>query len=323
MIKRFKRVSHDRFFKQIISKPQVACEFFLSHVPEKILELVELHTLHVEKTSFIDSSIGRKEADMLFSVDLRSGEQGYFYVLIEHQRKSDPLMAFRMLKYMLCICDHHIKTTNEKKLPLVYPMIYYTGEKLPQMSTDLFELFHNKELAKELFTSPYQLINVHNFNDEEVHTRMRSGLLEYMMKHIDADDIAPFIAYIKGALQEIGNKDYDYFLEVLWYSNSKGESKNIKKVLDVFYDAAPEERRGEVMTILQSLKEEGRLEGKQEGISIGKQEGISIGKQEGISIGKQEGKLEVAKNLLVAGLDVKAISKVTGLSEEQIKAIMH
>lgn len=52
-------------------------------------------------------------------------------------------------------------------------------------------------------------------------------------------------------------------------------------------------------------------------IEDAEQRGMEKGKAEGLA----EGKLQIARNLLVEGMDVKVISKATGLSEEDIKKL--
>ena len=51
---------------------------------------------------------------------------------------------------------------------------------------------------------------------------------------------------------------------------------------------------------------------------IGKKEGISIGREGGISIGEKQGKVEMVKAMLSEGSDLDFISKVSGLSKEEI-----
>ena len=81
-------------------------------------------------------------------------------------------------------------------------------------------------------------------------------------------------------------------------------------------------------------KEEGIKIGKEEGIKIGKEEGIEIGEQRGIEIGKEEGieigekrgekrgeknrSIEIAKQMLAKGLDIKLIGEMTGLSKADL-----
>ena len=58
-------------------------------------------------------------------------------------------------------------------------------------------------------------------------------------------------------------------------------------------------------------------EGYKEGINVGKEEGISLGKKEGILLGKKETVIQ-SLNL---GLDIETISKITGLSINEINKI--
>ena len=76
-------------------------------------------------------------------------------------------------------------------------------------------------------------------------------------------------------------------------------------------------------------REEGRIEGKEEGIEIGREEGIEIGREKGKVEGREEGREEgmaiagrkVAQNLVALGMDDDTISKVTGLSQEEVKKL--
>ena len=50
-------------------------------------------------------------------------------------------------------------------------------------------------------------------------------------------------------------------------------------------------------------------------------DGKEAGKKEGFEIGKQENKIETARKMLEDNLDIKMISKYTGLSSEEIKEL--
>jgi len=70
-------------------------------------------------------------------------------------------MPFRILKYLVSIWDLYLKTNKKKsQLPLIYPMIFYTGFNRYNYSTCLFDLFSDNKLAKDIFSNPYQLIDL-------------------------------------------------------------------------------------------------------------------------------------------------------------------
>ena len=58
-----------------------------------------------------------------------------------------------------------------------------------------------------------------------------------------------------------------------------------------------------------------------QGRAQGRKEGIALGRQEGIAQGRQEGILMTARGLIEIGLSLEQITKVTGLSLEQVTAL--
>ena len=69
--------------------------------------------------------------------------------------------------------------------------------------------------------------------------------------------------------------------------------------------------------IRNEIQEECREEGRDEGITIGREEGISIG----LSQGAHQKAVETAKTLLTFGDSIEKVSKVTGLSPEEIEKL--
>ncbi|MCM1002495.1 transposase, partial [Wolbachia pipientis] len=66
-------------------------------------------------------------------------------------------------------------------------------------------------------------------------------------------------------------------------------------------------------------KEEGILAQKlDDATEKGRQEGIQISEERGIKIGAEKGKIEVAKNLLKAGVSADLITESTGLPKAEI-----
>ena len=78
-------------------------------------------------------------------------------------------------------------------------------------------------------------------------------------------------------------------------------------------------------TRIAEAKSEAREEGIKYGIAIGEKLGEERGRNEGISIGlsqgRNEAKLETAKTLLAFGDSIEKVSKVTGLSVEEIEKL--
>ena len=137
---------------------------------------------------------------MLYSVDMNkdgSEDKGKIYIsiLLEHQSTSDPLMPFRMQKYMLRICDAHLTAHPNSKLPVIYPMILYTGKRPYSAPTSFFDMFCNPSLAKTYFTDPVQLINTREMTDQDLALDLKNchyiQIVLRIMRNIHTNDILP------------------------------------------------------------------------------------------------------------------------------------
>ena len=94
-----------------------------------------------------------------------------------------------------------------------------------------------------------------------------------------------------------------------------------KEVLDVLKldpkDRLIYEREEENRRYKESLLYTAEKKGLKKGLELGREEGI----KEGIEKGEKKKALEIAKNLLESGVDIKLIMQSTGLSEEEIKKL--
>ena len=144
---------HDILFKGIMSQIEVAKEFFCIHLPEEIKALVDLDTLEPGKTDFVDEKLQATLSDTVFKVNLKaSGEITYMCILLEHQSTSDPLMSFRIVKYILAIWDGYLNAyPKARKLPMVYPLIFSNAQHPNRMSLSLFDLLEDGDLQKKSF----------------------------------------------------------------------------------------------------------------------------------------------------------------------------
>ena len=68
--------------------------------------------------------------------------------------------------------------------------------------------------------------------------------------------------------------------------------------------------------------EKGREEGKREGREEGKREGREEGKREGKKKGKAEMASAIARNLIAMRMSKEAVAKATGLSIDEVQALM-
>lgn len=320
---------HDRYFRAAMSQPEVARDFFDAYLPQEIKKRVDLQTLQLCKESFIDEKLQLQITDLLFSINFRD-QQGYLYLLTEHQSSADKLMPFRICKYIFSIMDQHLKKSKEKILPVVYPLIYYNGKIKYSHSTDLFTLFGAyNDLAKQVLLQPIRLIDLTAVTDEELKQHIWSGIMGLSMKR-NLMQNTTFFKTIISLLHNIEkNNVEDYINVTLAYLAQIIDVSNRETFLESMRESLSCNLGEKAMTIAESWIEEGIQKGIQKGIEKGIQQGIEKGVQQGIKKGIQQGihegrkdtKKSIALKLLKMGLSIDFISQATELTCEEIEAL--
>jgi len=307
---------HDKYFKNIMADKRVAKEFFTTHLPANIRDIIDLNDLELTSNSFVDEKLKRTESDIVFSATFNKKE-GYLFLLVEHQSSPDKLMPLRIMKYMLSLVEQHIKISEDGKSPVIYPLIFFNGDKPYPYSTDIFDLFADIDLAKDIFFKPIQIIDLNTISDEKLKEHLWSGVMQFIMKHIKAKDIKYRIEEILDHIKEIDSLDGESYLTSLFsYAFEVGTTKNPKKLMTTISNALSEKNRSKVMpTIAEYLRKEARKEALQQGM------------QQGMQQGEQE-KIRIIISLLNKGVDTKIVSESTGLSVDKIeqlkeKEVMH
>ena len=124
---------HDSLFKKALTHPQAAKEFLDIYLPLKIRKLVDTSTVKLEKDTFIDEDLKASYTDVLFSVKIDK-QDGFIYILAEHQSKPEHFMSFRLLKYMVRILDHYkAQNLEATHLPMILPLVIYNGKQKFQL----------------------------------------------------------------------------------------------------------------------------------------------------------------------------------------------
>ena len=179
---------HDKFLKLSLGEIRVAQEFFTEHLPTSLLQVMDLTTLKLQKDSFIDENFKGNEADVIYSIQVAQ-TTAYLFLLCEHQSTVDHWIAFRLWVYRTRLMELHLKQHPGQPLPLVYPLVIYTGQAPWNAPLNIFELFGNQQaLAEEWFFKPFQLLDIHQLDDEDIRRRQWCGLVEFSLKYKQVRD---------------------------------------------------------------------------------------------------------------------------------------
>ncbi|KJV74725.1 transposase, YhgA-like family protein [Orientia tsutsugamushi str. TA716] len=120
----------------------------------------------------------------------------------------------------MLLCERHKK--EKTKLPLVYNLVIYNGKEVYNAPRNLWDLFTDSMIAKQLMTSDYQLVDLQSMSNDEIVRKKHIGMLEYMLKHIHQRDMLKlweeFLIKFKHVLildKEKGIFTYDHFYGIL------------------------------------------------------------------------------------------------------------
>ena len=189
---------HDSAFKAAMKNIHVAEEFFEVHLPEKVKKLILPGSYRLENNSYVDNQLNQSSSDVLYSVKLADPQgkgaprDGFIYVLVEAQTNPDKFLSWRMLGYMVRIVEEYraqisSKKESTQKLPNVFPIIFYTGQKPYCYPIDLPSVFEFPDLAIEIFTKDFQFIDLKRLDDKDLMRHSSVGLLEMVYSFSDND----------------------------------------------------------------------------------------------------------------------------------------
>ena len=228
------------------------------------------------------------------------------YVLLEHQSSVDPLMAHRLLRYMVRIWDSWLADHRDARhLPAIVPMLIYQAGRPWSAPVEFHALVAGAaSLHPGLrpFTPSfrYALIELRAVGDDALGADAVALALK-VMKHAQAVDflarLTRFAAEFRVLLDEPSRLR---LLEALvHYLLEVRDAAETVRALQLITDAAGPEVGDAAMNAAEQLREEGRREGREEGRREGRQEGRREGRREGLEEGARDAERELLTRLLV------------------------
>ncbi|WP_017347654.1 Rpn family recombination-promoting nuclease/putative transposase [Pantoea sp. A4] len=292
---------HDATFRLFLTDIEVARTFLEIHLPTGLRKLCDFSTLRPEPISFVDEDLQQYCSDVLYSMQNKAGNTSYIHVLIEHQSSPDAHMAFRMIRYAIAAMHRHLQAGN-KKLPIVVPLLFYTGKSSPYPhSTCWLDEFEDPELAAQIYGNAFALIDVTTIPDEEIMEHRHMAALTLLQKHILQRDLSEISSKLFTVLTA-GYLSSPQLISLLHYMFHTGETSNAQVFIQKLSQKLPEQKE-QLMTIAEQLKQEGWEEGREEG--------------------KLETMEKIVQRLLRQGKDMSTIQDLIGLSDSDIEKIKH
>lgn len=120
---------HDSGYKRLFSNRTIFRQLIETFVEEEWVQLLDFDQARTIDKSFIAEHYKETEADLIYSVPLRSGAGSVlFYLLIEFQSTVERFMSLRTGNYLTNFyMDYWQNYGDVKLLPQIFPIVLYNG----------------------------------------------------------------------------------------------------------------------------------------------------------------------------------------------------
>ena len=293
----------DKIMKEFLENDAYFVDFFNAYFfdGERVLK--------PENCEELDSEMNDSNMDLEKHVDvIRKYNDGNLYsaFIIENQSYVDASMVVRAATYEYVAYDRMLKklkkNRNNKKLPMVHILVFYTGEKPWNAANKLSQLVEVDERFESYFHD-YQmnLIEItgntsYNFNEEDVYN------LFYICRSIYDQSIYEEKSNSFGLVKSSVLKVVKTLTDVEWLDLEELEEKEEIEMCEA------EKRWLEVKS----------KEWEAEGIKKGIEQGI----EQGLELGSEKKELEMYQKMMDKGFGIKAIASIFSVSEESVKKLL-
>ena len=289
---------HDKIFKLILAEKKQAIELI-----NKVLNLSpKLTEDEIERysTEHIDYLLRESASDFVYKM-----KQMDVFFLLEHQSTMDYNMPKRILEYEVEIIKEAVKgkrlTKNNHKLPMVIPIVIYTGSRRWNVEKYIQDCQVILKGAEKVKLGEYYVIDVNDYSNEELENDelflSKVLLLEKLKREEEIIQVLDRIIHT-----EKDSKNQEILKRVIAFIlKGKISDKNIEKLMKKLEREEPDM----VIEVLQKENERQR----------------KIGIREGVKQGIKQATLKIAKKMLQSGIKLEEIEKVTGLTKEEIKKL--
>ena len=291
--------SKDKIMKEFLENNAYFVDFFNAYFfdGQKVLK--------PENCEELDSEMNDANMDLEKHVDvIRKYNDGNLYsaFIIENQSYVDMSMVVRAAVYEYVAYERMLKKSKKnkdnKKLPMVHILVFYTGERPWNAARQLSELVEVDERFESYFHDyKMNLIEItgntsYNFNEEDVHN------LFYICRSIYDQSI------YEGTINDFG------FVK-------SSVLKVVKTLTDVEWLDLEELEEKEEIAMCEAEKRWLEVKSKE-----WKAEGIELGIKQGIEQGVELGQVLLYKTMIKNGMSVNEISKVCSISVESLKRVL-
>jgi hypothetical protein len=314
---------HDRFFKAVFGRTEVAAEFLERYLPTTAAQALNWKTLRAAKDSFLDPELALHPADLLYAVDLRDGGPGYVHVLFEHKSYVESRIGLDLLRYRVRIWEQWLNAGNSGRLPVVVPVVVYHGAASWRVSQQFADEVEDAPALRAYVPACiYHLIDLSGYRDDELRGAVMLQTALLTLKYIFRDELRERLPGILGLLRDLAQSStgLDYVRTLLRYlaqaaSIDRLSGEELRQAVTQTLNGGDE--------LMLTIAEQWEQQATERGIQKGIQQGIQKGIQKGIEKGIEQGEARLLKQLLTwrfGSLPAWAEAQLAGAEPERLEA---
>ena len=266
-------------------------------VPQPWVQTLDFSTLEKVSGSYVSDDLRTREDDVIWRVR-HQDTWLYIYLLIEFQSSIDRYMAIRIMVYIGLLYQDLIKSgelSEDRRLPPVFPLVLYNGEKRWDAATELKDLIVSLPGGLEDYrpSLKYLLLDEGSYAHEQLVPLKNLVAAIFRLENARSPDeivevISHLMDWLQGPEQTRIRRSF-----TIW----------IKRVL-LAADPDPASAESlndltEIKTMLRQRVSEWTREWEQQGWTKGMEKGLEKGMEKGIEQGLEEGVEKGEKSLLI------------------------
>ncbi|MCP5102130.1 MAG: Rpn family recombination-promoting nuclease/putative transposase [bacterium] len=305
--------AHNNVFVKTFSDPENVKILLKMALPEAVKNAIDFSTTEIDFTTYVSDDVKDYYSDIVVKTRMKTkdGEeiQADIYILVEHKSTAKNKDLVQVLKYMYLGWQNDV---DQGKPPrVIIPLIFYHGKEkwnVPRSFVDQFNV--DDEIKKFLLNYRYILFDTRDWDFlDEANAELKNNVYLLtalvLMKSAYNEDIETIEAIFK-----------------LWHEKGFTEEKN--KIL--FFLMYITEIRDMPLDKLQEKLKESKIEGGDLMPSLAqrlREEGERVGVKKGMKEGEKKRAKEAARQMLNDDLPIESIVKYTGLTEKEVKELLH
>ena len=297
--------SHDTAIREVLNDKEEASILINEVLGLKGENKITKDMLETQDNRFITSSYYNKETDIIYKIKSKN-----IYILIEHQSKVEKSMAKRIAEYEIEIIRKHEREKKNTKIPLIIPIIVYTGKRRWTATKNLSELQEQVIWTTISALGRYKIYDANKYKkDEAIKAKgvlPKIILLERAENKEELEKIYKQLNNIKLTEKE-REEIYKYTCNIAVKFFDEEQVKELKNKY---------KKGGEGDMLVETLKREMKRD-REEAIKLG----LAEGRAKGMAKGRIIERTEIAKKMLKDKVDKETIKRWTNFTDKELEKI--